>query len=384
MGGRRDFGKISQQHPEMTAKSEIRNPKSEGNPKCEVSSGLRISDFGFRISSWPSAFGFLVLLLALAPVGCAVPGALPGGARANACLAPAPGKAVKVFTKKEGDVTRFYVENNELCEITMTFEMALVNLKAEKQLPATITFPMGQVTEAFALSPIRPGAQWDYSYTSYYRLGGNGARHDDSYAYELPYCPGAAYEVTQGFDGAFSHKGANRYAVDWKMAEGTLVRAARGGTVVRVKDDSSLGGPVARFDPYNNYVLIRHDDGTLGYYCHLRKAGCVVKPGQAVVVGQAIAHSGNTGFSSGPHLHFCVFKTKNGRERESVPLRFKSDAGDSIIPIQGRSYRAGPLTPAAGPAPLPSLALRATPPGFEPPLQLASRRPNSSPANVAP
>jgi murein DD-endopeptidase MepM/ murein hydrolase activator NlpD len=124
------------------------------------------------------------------------------------------------------------------------------------------------------------------------------------------------------------------------MAEGTWVRAARGGIVVRVKDQSSLGGPTKQFDPYDNYVLIRHDDGTLGHYCHLQKGGCVVKPGQGVAAGQVIARSGNTGFSSGPHLHFCVFKTKNGRERQSVPVKFKTDTGNLVIPTAGHSYRA--------------------------------------------
>lgn len=237
-------------------------------------------------------------------------------------------------------MTRFYVENKEFCEITMTFEMTLVNLRGEKQFPCTMTFPARQVSEAFALSPIKAGVKSEYSFTTCYKLGSNCARHDDFFAYQLPYSPGARYKVTQGFNGSFSHKGPDRYAVDWKMAEGTLVRAARGGIVVRVKDESSLGGPSMKFDHYNNYVLIRHDDGTLGQYCHLQKGGCVVEPGQVVAAGQVIARSGNTGFSSGPHLHFCVFKTKNGRERESLPVKFKTDTGNLVIPTEGHSYRA--------------------------------------------
>jgi murein DD-endopeptidase MepM/ murein hydrolase activator NlpD len=163
----------------------------------------------------------------------------------------------------------------------------------------------------------------------------------------LPYAPGKKFRVTQGYNGEFSHKGSNLYAIDWQMPEGTCVYAARGGLVVKVKDDSSTGGSSMKFDPFNNYVLIRHEDGTLGHYCHLQKSGVVVKPGQSVQTGQLIAHSGNTGFSSGPHLHFSVYRTKNGRERESLPVRFKTSDATAITLVTGRAYRASDVEAAA-------------------------------------
>ena len=60
--------------------------------------------------------------------------------------------------------------------------------------------------------------------------------------YQLPYAPGNRFKVTQGYNGSFSHKGSNQYAIDWQMPEGTPVYAARGGVVVRTKDDSNTGG----------------------------------------------------------------------------------------------------------------------------------------------
>jgi len=256
-------------------------------------------------------------------------------------------KTVNVTTRRDGDVTRFYVENNELCEITMTFEMGLVNLKGSTTFPCTVTLPPRQVTEAFTLSPNDPGAKWEYTYTNYYKLGSQCAKHDDSYVYQLPYAAGSAFRVTQGYNGSFSHTGSNKYATDWQMPEGTPVFAARGGTVIKVKDESDTGGSNIKYDPYNNYVLIRHDDGTLAHYCHLQKNGCLVRPGQVVVAGELLARSGNTGFSSGPHLHFCVFKTKNGRERESIPVKFKT-AGDKAITLRtGRNYKASAIESAS-------------------------------------
>lgn len=252
-------------------------------------------------------------------------------------------KSVKVITRREGDVTHFYVRNDEYCEVTMTFNMALTNLKGDVPFPYTTAVPARQTTEVFSLSPVAPDAHWKYSYTNYYKLGSNRAQHDDSYVYLLPYAPGTRHTVTQGYNGKYSHTGSNRYAIDWQMPEGTAVYAARGGVVVRVKQDSDTGGASMTYDPYNNYVLIRHADGTLGHYCHLEKGGCVVKVGQRVMAGQLIAHSGNTGFSTGPHLHFCVFKTKNGRERVSIPVEFKTATAPAITLVSNHSYQAAPI-----------------------------------------
>jgi murein DD-endopeptidase MepM/ murein hydrolase activator NlpD len=131
------------------------------------------------------------------------------------------------------------------------------------------------------------------------------------------------------------------------MPEGSLVYAARGGVVVRVKDDSDKGGASMDFDRFNNYVLIRHDDGTLGHYCHLQKGGCLVRVGQTVATGDVLAHSGNTGFSSGPHLHFCVFKTKDGRERISLPVKFRTANEPAITLATGHAYRASEIQSAS-------------------------------------
>jgi murein DD-endopeptidase MepM/ murein hydrolase activator NlpD len=267
----------------------------------------------------------------------------------SATAAPAEGsltlvdpdtRAVKVTTHREGNVTHFCVENKELCEVTMTFEMDLVNLKASADFPCTVTLPPRQTTETFKVWPNEPGAKWEFSYTNYYKLGSQNAKHDDSYVYQLPYAPGCAFRVTQAYGGSFSHTGSNKYAIDWKMPEGTPVYAARGGTVVKVKDNSNTGGANIKYDPYNNYVLIRHEDATLGHYCHLQKGSSHVRPGQVVHPGDLLALSGNTGFSSGPHLHFSVFQTKSGRQRESIPVKFKTEKDTSITLRSGRNYKA--------------------------------------------
>src|SRR5262245_44188224 len=219
---------------------------------------------------------------------------------------------LKIIVEREGETNRFFVKNLEETDITVTFEMDLVNLKGNTNFPYTATYPGNRTTEAFTLSPIQPDQKWDYTYTSYYTLGSCDAVHDDGYVYSLPYAPGGSYKVTQGHNGSYSHTGAEQYAIDWRMPVGTPVHAARNGVVAKVKDDSSKGGGDRKYENCANYVLIRHDDGTVANYAHLQKSGSKVVVGQIVEAGDLIGLSGSTGFSTGPHLHFAVFKTKDG------------------------------------------------------------------------
>ena len=85
---------------------------------------------------------------------------------------------------------------------------------------------------------------------------------------------------------------SNHGAIDWGTPIGTTVVASCGGTVVHAGWMSS----------YGYCVFINHPDGKQTRYAHLSKV--LVSKGQTVVQGQKIAYSGNTGVSTGPHLHF--------------------------------------------------------------------------------
>lgn len=251
----------------------------------------------------------------------------------------APAKIIKVITKREGDVTHFYVDNFQAAEVTATFELDMTNLKGDQDLPVTGTFPPNQITKAFSISPIKPTETWNFSYTTHYAIGSTAAVHDDGYVYSLPFRSGEAYRVTQGYNGCYSHTGPDQFAIDFKMSSGTPIHAARGGLVVKVKEDSGVGGADRKYENSANYILIRHDDGTIANYAHLSKNGGKVKVGQRVQAGDFIALSGSTGFSSGPHLHFSVFKTKTGAQRVSIPVQFETASDLAVTLVEGRSYK---------------------------------------------
>ncbi|MBX9363764.1 M23 family metallopeptidase [Streptomyces sp. WAC04114] len=101
--------------------------------------------------------------------------------------------------------------------------------------------------------------------------------------------------------GMWAHKHSGQ---DFAVPSGTQVVAAHGGTVVKAGGNGAGDGPA-----YGNAVVIKHGNGTYSQYAHLSKV--TVHVGQIVKTGQEIAKSGNTGNSSGPHLHFEIRTTPN-------------------------------------------------------------------------
>jgi len=247
---------------------------------------------------------------------------------------------VKVSSVRHGEVTHFFVENLQLADVTVTLEFESENLTSAVALPVTRTLSGRERVELVSLSPVKPEKPWKWAYTYYATFGSLNAVHDDSFVYSLPYAAGESFRVSQGFRGKYSHFGPNEFAVDWKMPLGTPVHAARDGVVVGVKDDSDAGGPDNLFDADANYVLIRHSDSTLGHYVHLLKDGSCVRVGDRVRVGDQIALSGNSGHSTGPHLHFAVFKAKTGKQRETIPIRYQTSNSEALVLEAGKSYKA--------------------------------------------
>lgn len=157
--------------------------------------------------------------------------------------------------------------------------------------------------------------------------------------YVLPYPVGQQYICSQGFNNQFSHYGTFRYAVDFAMQIGTLVTAARSGRVVYILESYS---DFDQTEGHENVVIVFHEDSTYARYVHLTTNGALVKIGQAVMPGDSIGLSGNSGSGGAPHLHFDVTNTYNGRSDQTIPFDFKNTILHPIGLKEGATYKAFP------------------------------------------
>jgi len=173
--------------------------------------------------------------------------------------------------------------------------------------------------------------------------GPGDARPDDA-LYRLPFA-GVPVRIDQGFGGAASHRElANRYALDFALPVGTPVLAARAGRVIQVEAGFHEGGGDPALATRANLVRILHRDGSMAVYAHLAADSVQVRPGQWVEAGTPLADSGDTGFSTGPHLHFAV-QVNAGMRLAAIPFRMAGPLGELRFPITA----AGPDgDPAAG------------------------------------
>lgn len=237
--------------------------------------------------------------------------------------------------------------NRESFPVTLIVDLTLNNLVPAGAMPSQWVLPPGEPVPLLQLRVADPQQPWDYSYRLSWARGDFRVQHDDSYVYSLPYRPGSGFLVSQSYNGRFSHHGDSRYAIDFAMPEGTPVVAAREGTVVAVRSNSTVGGPNRKYEDAANYVVIEHADGTFGEYLHLYPHSVRVQPGERVRRGQLLALSGNTGFSSGPHLHFMVSGATADGARRSFPVRFSTTEGIVAELQMGREYLHGaePLPP---------------------------------------
>ncbi len=253
-------------------------------------------------------------------------------------------KAVSITSVKRSDGQGYdlYATNKFHVEVFLsaTFPQ-LRNLTSSQPLPHQQIIPPTS-SDVYLLSLTIQDAKKGYGYKlSYAHAYGNPENvQPDDYLYYFPFAHGTKHKISQGFLGTFSHQNENSYAVDFNFDVGTEIYAARPGTVVEVKKDSNIGGRDVRYASFTNFILIVHSDGTFGNYVHLQYNGSFVVPGDTVEVGQLIGLSGNTGISTGPHLHFDVrVPTLNGK-MQSIPIAFRGPNDEEIIPEVGRYYYA--------------------------------------------
>jgi murein DD-endopeptidase MepM/ murein hydrolase activator NlpD len=224
---------------------------------------------------------------------------------------------VKLETKKH-DAGETLVLRNDLyapVEIELSLNR-LVNVAGAPNGPIRWVLPPRSHIRLTTLAPLDAAKPMSYKPKLRYAMG-DPRLQPQLFRYPLPWL-GGPFKLTQGANGKYSHftpKG--RYAMDIAMPEGTAIVASRGGMVVKTENHQSGRGN----NPSGNYVRILHDDGTMGVYLHLMRGSVTVQEGQRIEAGMQIARSGNTGNSTGPHLHFVV-QRNIGLALESIPFNF--------------------------------------------------------------
>jgi len=123
--------------------------------------------------------------------------------------------------------------------------------------------------------------------------------------------------LTQGFGKTSFAQHTDVYAngfhngVDFRAPIGTPIRAAEGG-VVKATGNSDIMCPRGS---YGKWVVIEHPNKLATLYAHLSLIRVVAR--QEVARGDIIGYSGNTGYSTGPHLHFTVYDARTVQLRQS-------------------------------------------------------------------
>ena len=137
--------------------------------------------------------------------------------------------------------------------------------------------------------------------------------------------------VSQGYS-------ASHPAIDIASQSGTPVYAVADGIVLSAGEDD---------DGFGIHILLEHDEGYASFYAHLGAA--TVKAGESVMKGQKIGIVGQTGLSTGPHLHFEIRKdgipssplehlegTKRPNEAASAMAHIESNRSEFLWPSSGR------------------------------------------------
>lgn len=221
--------------------------------------------------------------------------------------------------------------------VQLAYELTSVeNLARGVPTSGNVVLEPRSETELLVLERADLSAEMRLEYRFAYIPGRPMAEHRAEQPYRLPYALASAHAVSQAFPDRLTHTDpSSQHAIDFAMPVGTGVYAARGGIVVDVASDHFEAGLDPSVDgPRANLVRILHDDDTMSLYGHLNWNSIRVLPGQRVARGEYLADSGNTGFSTGPHLHFVVQRNAGGRI-VSVPVQFAGRGGAAVTVQRG-------------------------------------------------
>ena len=240
------------------------------------------------------------------------------------------------FKKDVGNgYERISFSNTSSAPVSIKLSLQLTNTKVEGPRDL-ICLPPKSTVAGPTFRPGSPGQAWSYRFSYMYNFGDFRISRPDA-PFELPWAYGVSFKTGQSFHGSLSHHGSEGYAVDFPMAVGTPIHAARRGLVVLVTEHFTEGAWRQDLRDKSNQVTIAHEDGSLSRYMHLRPRGALVELGQWVESGELIGYSGNVGYTNGPHLHFDVSRPGRDLVTQTIPFELRVDGVD-LTPVEGQTY----------------------------------------------
>ncbi len=149
--------------------------------------------------------------------------------------------------------------------------------------------------------------------------------------------------ITQNFgntafaqSGAYNGKGHN--GMDFAASIGTSIRAALTGTVLGTGNTDNARGCYS----FGKWVMIKHNNGLNTMYAHLSQVN--VSTGQSVATGDIIGYSGETGYATGPHLHFGVYVSSATQiVKLSQATNSATPCANAVMPVAPLSGYLNPL-----------------------------------------
>jgi hypothetical protein len=230
-----------------------------------------------------------------------------------------------------------YADNPEPCPVSVKIEFQLENLESSIGKKNICVLPPDSSRILISkLTSVRSGT-YSFRISCQKNLGNHLLEDFEKlYPYYLPFQKEKSFVVSQGYFGLSSHH--DEHALDFNLPVGTPICAAREGVIVKAVDMHSKHCPREECKAYNNHIIIYHPDGTFAEYAHLQHDGALVEVGDRIKTGQVIGLSGNTGWTTGPHLHFSVFLQKIDR-RVTVSTQFKiKDGSETTELMEGNTY----------------------------------------------
>lgn len=239
----------------------------------------------------------------------------------------------RVFSESQANGVNLWAHNPSPAPATVQVVVEGPNVQWPPQWPGVWGVPGASQRALGLITPRDPAQPLEVRTRSLWRWG-DVLGVPDGLPLHWMFGPGVIGRVSQAHDGALStHASPDlMHALDVEVPVDTPLLAMRAGWVVQVQTGHTQGGQDAQLMERSNWVKVVHDDGTVATYAHLSPRPLAVQTGQRVEVGQLLGWTGNTGYSSGPHLHVCVSKPlmRAGVLQEAcLPLRFAMGPGQA-------------------------------------------------------